>query len=179
MDYSFFAPLSPQQGTWGFKACEQCLLPVTRAALAVKPPEYKTVLELDKKIRAMGASPVRKTTPVEGKDGSMKSYAHSNYLDQSKLSCPSPSSNKLTILQYYSSFTVHFLPRPWVTTLPLPHTAHTMSPSLLPIKLHVSYCRPRTRNLSRSRCCVQEYGGCGASLSPLLFVGPPLLPKSC
>ncbi|KAJ8486803.1 hypothetical protein ONZ45_g14557 [Pleurotus djamor] len=38
-------------GTWGFRASDECLLPAVRATLAVNPPPYSTVMELDKKIR--------------------------------------------------------------------------------------------------------------------------------
>ncbi|KAF8958939.1 hypothetical protein BDZ97DRAFT_1428180 [Flammula alnicola] len=38
-------------GIWGFKANAECLIPLVRIALAVKPPSYETVMELDRKIR--------------------------------------------------------------------------------------------------------------------------------
>ncbi|KAJ3549432.1 hypothetical protein NMY22_g887 [Coprinellus aureogranulatus] len=41
---------------WGYQAISECLVPVTEAALAVKPPDYETILKLDKKIRQLPAS---------------------------------------------------------------------------------------------------------------------------
>ncbi|KAJ3503887.1 hypothetical protein NLJ89_g8234 [Agrocybe chaxingu] len=38
-------------GIWGFKASQECLIPLVRAILAAKPPSYETVMELDQKIR--------------------------------------------------------------------------------------------------------------------------------
>lgn len=38
-------------GIWGFRASSECLVPLVRLALAVKPPSYDAVMELDRKIR--------------------------------------------------------------------------------------------------------------------------------
>ncbi|KAF9476036.1 hypothetical protein BDN70DRAFT_812955 [Pholiota conissans] len=40
-------------GIWGFKASAECLIPLVRIALAVKPPTYETVMDLDRKIREL------------------------------------------------------------------------------------------------------------------------------
>ncbi|KAF8180107.1 hypothetical protein BJ912DRAFT_855397 [Pholiota molesta] len=40
-------------GIWGFKASAECLVPLVRIALAVKPPNYETVMDLDRKIREL------------------------------------------------------------------------------------------------------------------------------
>ncbi|KAF8884213.1 hypothetical protein CPB84DRAFT_172899 [Gymnopilus junonius] len=38
-------------GIWGFKASQECLIPLARLVLAAKPPNYESVMELDRKIR--------------------------------------------------------------------------------------------------------------------------------
>jgi hypothetical protein len=44
-------------GPWGHKATEECLVPIVRATLAVKPPTYDKILQLDRKIRAFSQPP--------------------------------------------------------------------------------------------------------------------------
>lgn len=41
----------PQVGSWNSYYTMECLAPVVEATQAVKPPNYQTVLELDRKIR--------------------------------------------------------------------------------------------------------------------------------
>ena len=38
-------------GIWGFRASLECMIPLVKTILAVKPPSYQAVLELDRKIR--------------------------------------------------------------------------------------------------------------------------------
>jgi hypothetical protein len=70
-------------GIWGFRATPELLMPVVRMVLAVKPPEYAQVLELDKKIRKFGL-------PNEAQDNSgrtaisMRTFVRSHYTDLSK-----------------------------------------------------------------------------------------------
>ncbi|KAF8237437.1 hypothetical protein L208DRAFT_1247461 [Tricholoma matsutake] len=40
-------------GIWGFRASLECMIPLVRTILAVKPPSYQAVLELDRKIRTL------------------------------------------------------------------------------------------------------------------------------
>ncbi|TFK75639.1 hypothetical protein BDN72DRAFT_757359 [Pluteus cervinus] len=67
-------------GIWGFKASADCLIPVVRATLAAKPPEYSAVLDLDQKIRSF-ASP----KPDDAKDEriaiSMRNFVRAHYQD--------------------------------------------------------------------------------------------------
>ena len=48
-DTSFFVVV----GIWGFKASSECLVPLVRITLSVKPPSYDTIMELDGKIRQL------------------------------------------------------------------------------------------------------------------------------
>ncbi|KAG5639732.1 hypothetical protein H0H81_000012 [Sphagnurus paluster] len=37
-------------GIWGFRVSSECIIPIIKATLAVKPPPYETILELDRKV---------------------------------------------------------------------------------------------------------------------------------
>ncbi|KAJ7253061.1 hypothetical protein B0H12DRAFT_1017793 [Mycena haematopus] len=66
-------------GVWGHEATRECLLPIVRAILAVKPPSYDKIMQLDEKIRNFGqpkANPVDDRTAV-----SMKNFVRSHYRD--------------------------------------------------------------------------------------------------
>ncbi|KAJ6463916.1 hypothetical protein C8R45DRAFT_503300 [Mycena sanguinolenta] len=66
-------------GIWGHEASRECLLPIVRATLSVKPPSYDKIMELDEKIRNFGqpkANSGDNRTAV-----SMKNFIRSHYRD--------------------------------------------------------------------------------------------------
>ncbi|KAJ7747903.1 hypothetical protein DFH07DRAFT_747477 [Mycena maculata] len=67
-------------GIWGHKATEECLLPIVRATLAVKPPSYDQVLHLDRKIRSF-AQPETNPDVDERTALSMNNFVRSHYPD--------------------------------------------------------------------------------------------------
>ncbi|KAK7028823.1 hypothetical protein VNI00_014836 [Paramarasmius palmivorus] len=70
-------------GIWGFKASTECLLPVVRATLGTKPPDYEKVLELDKKIRQFATPPPTfDSHPSDDRTAhSMRHFVRSHYQD--------------------------------------------------------------------------------------------------
>ncbi|KAF8077997.1 hypothetical protein FPV67DRAFT_1557423 [Lyophyllum atratum] len=68
-------------GIWGFWVSVECLIPLVRTTLAVKPPSYQAILELDRKIRDF----VKSTEVDKSKDSrtatSMAAFARSHYQD--------------------------------------------------------------------------------------------------
>lgn len=68
-------------GIWGFRVSVECLIPLVKATLAVKPPSYQAILELDRKIRDFVIS----TDVDKSKDSriatSMAAFARSHYQD--------------------------------------------------------------------------------------------------
>ncbi|KAF7366690.1 putative transcriptional regulatory protein C1F7.11c [Mycena sanguinolenta] len=66
-------------GVWGHEASRECLLPIVRATLGVKPPSYDKIMELDEKIRNFG-----QPKPLLGDDRTaiaMKNFVRSHYRD--------------------------------------------------------------------------------------------------
>lgn len=66
-------------GNWSSRYTRECLAPVIEATQAVKPPNYQTILELDRKIREFSVpispdSPHSDRTPLE-----MRDFAQSRY----------------------------------------------------------------------------------------------------
>ncbi|KAJ7628452.1 hypothetical protein FB45DRAFT_748903 [Roridomyces roridus] len=70
----------PGLGLWGLKATEECLLPIVRTTLAVKPPPYEQVLALDRKIRKIGDP--SSNPEVDGRTAIlMNNFVKSHYRD--------------------------------------------------------------------------------------------------
>lgn len=67
-------------GIWGFKATVECLGPLVRTILAVKPPSYQAVLDLDRKIRNF-AQPEPDNPPEDRLAVSMRLFVRSHYQD--------------------------------------------------------------------------------------------------
>ncbi|KII91821.1 hypothetical protein PLICRDRAFT_38677 [Plicaturopsis crispa FD-325 SS-3] len=66
-------------GVWGFTYAKECLFPVVKAILTAKPPSYRVVMEIDRKIREFAATssyaiPVSGNTPTM-----MLSFIRSHY----------------------------------------------------------------------------------------------------
>ncbi|KAF5384413.1 hypothetical protein D9615_003300 [Tricholomella constricta] len=68
-------------GIWGFRVSVECLIPLVKTTLAVKPPSYQGILELDRKIRDF----VKILDGDNSKDGrtatSMAAFVRSHYQD--------------------------------------------------------------------------------------------------
>ncbi|GLB35003.1 putative fungal specific transcription factor [Lyophyllum shimeji] len=66
-------------GIWGFRVSVECLIPLVKTTLAVKPPSYQAILELDRKIRDF----VKTSDADKSKDGrtatSMAIFVRSHY----------------------------------------------------------------------------------------------------
>lgn len=68
-------------GVWSYRFTLECLLPVAKAVLASHPPTYRTILDLDRKIRNFHI-------PVEdqggaGGESSMQVFVRSHYSELS------------------------------------------------------------------------------------------------
>ncbi|CAA7269897.1 unnamed protein product [Cyclocybe aegerita] len=69
-------------GIWGFKASQECLIPLVRAILAAKPPTYETVMELDQKIRDfVPPRPDSSVNQTSRTAMSMRTFVRSHYQD--------------------------------------------------------------------------------------------------
>lgn len=71
-------------GIWGFKFALECLLPVAEATMASNPPTYRSILELDEKIRSFDV-PI---SSVPGQDAakpssSMQRFVREHYRELS------------------------------------------------------------------------------------------------
>ncbi|KAF8892927.1 hypothetical protein BD779DRAFT_1609955 [Infundibulicybe gibba] len=67
-------------GIWGFRASLECLIPVVKTTLAVKPPKYEDILNLDRKIRDF-ALPQPDNPLDERTATSMRIFVRSHYQD--------------------------------------------------------------------------------------------------
>ncbi|KAL0946088.1 hypothetical protein HGRIS_012356 [Hohenbuehelia grisea] len=68
-------------GVWGFKLTQACLFPAVRATLAVKPPPYSTILDLDRKIRDFASVPPLTNAREDDIALSMRAFVRSHYQD--------------------------------------------------------------------------------------------------
>lgn len=71
-------------GVWAAHASEDLLIPVMRLVMSVKPPSYRDVLELDKKIRSFKLPETTNTMDSPGIAASMVWYVRSHYMEMSK-----------------------------------------------------------------------------------------------
>ncbi|KAG1861205.1 fungal-specific transcription factor domain-containing protein [Suillus subalutaceus] len=66
-------------GSWSSRFTAECLAPVVEATQAVKPPNYQTILELDRKIREFSV-PVSPHSPHSDREPTdMRTFAQSRY----------------------------------------------------------------------------------------------------
>ncbi|KDR74952.1 hypothetical protein GALMADRAFT_249900 [Galerina marginata CBS 339.88] len=69
-------------GIWGFKASQECLIPLVRLALAAKPPSYESVVELDRKIRDLALPKADASQSRTDRTAiSMRIFVRSHYQD--------------------------------------------------------------------------------------------------
>ncbi|KAG7445199.1 uncharacterized protein BT62DRAFT_933002 [Guyanagaster necrorhizus] len=66
-------------GIWGFKASRECLVHVVKASLAVKPPSYESILELDQRIREFASPRSSDNMSEDSTPLSMKMFVRSHY----------------------------------------------------------------------------------------------------
>ncbi|KAG6906781.1 hypothetical protein DXG01_012146 [Tephrocybe rancida] len=66
-------------GIWGFQVSVECLIPLVKTTLAVKPPSYQAILELDHKIRAFVKTADVDTSSDPRTATSMAAFARSHY----------------------------------------------------------------------------------------------------
>ncbi|KAK0205495.1 hypothetical protein DFS33DRAFT_1328864 [Desarmillaria ectypa] len=66
-------------GIWGFKASRECLVHVVKASLAVKPPSYESILELDQKIREFASPRPSEIMSEDSTPLSMRIFVRSHY----------------------------------------------------------------------------------------------------
>lgn len=71
-------------GIWGFRYTLECMFPVVEATLATKPPSYRTILDIDAKIRAF-SQPKQTSSPYEGDSAKTRqTFVRSHYEELSK-----------------------------------------------------------------------------------------------
>ncbi|KAK0484537.1 hypothetical protein IW261DRAFT_1457256 [Armillaria novae-zelandiae] len=66
-------------GIWGFRASRECLVHVVKASLAVKPPSYESILELDQKIREFASPRPSELMSEDSTPLSMRTFVRSHY----------------------------------------------------------------------------------------------------
>lgn len=76
-------------GIWGFRASVECLIPLVKTTLGVKPPSYQAILDLDRQIRNLALP--QSDDPLDDRTAiSMRIFVRSHYQDL----CKYDSSNK-------------------------------------------------------------------------------------
>lgn len=70
-------------GIWGFKASQECLIPLVRLVLAAKPPTYESVMELDRKIRDLAMPRAEMQGQTDRTAISMRNFVRSHYQELS------------------------------------------------------------------------------------------------
>ncbi|KIK33453.1 hypothetical protein CY34DRAFT_709402 [Suillus luteus UH-Slu-Lm8-n1] len=66
-------------GNWSSHFTKECLAPIIEATQAVKPPNYQTVLELDRKIREFSVPELRNSTDFDRAPMVKRSFGPSGY----------------------------------------------------------------------------------------------------
>ncbi|RDB23841.1 putative transcriptional regulatory protein C1F7.11c [Hypsizygus marmoreus] len=68
-------------GIWGFRASIECMIPLAKTTLAVKPPSYQAILDLDYKIRNLIQVPKTDGCQEDRTAVSMQTFVRSHYQD--------------------------------------------------------------------------------------------------
>lgn len=68
-------------GIWGFRVSSECIIPIIKATLAVKPPPYETILELDHKVRDFVHTAKTGQASTSRTATSMATFVRSHYQD--------------------------------------------------------------------------------------------------
>lgn len=71
-------------GIWGFHASEKLLIPVMKIAMSAKPPSYREVIELDRRIRSFKLPATPHTVDSPSTAASLMCFVRSHYLEVSK-----------------------------------------------------------------------------------------------
>ncbi|KAG1767818.1 fungal-specific transcription factor domain-containing protein [Suillus occidentalis] len=66
-------------GNWSSHFTKECLAPIIEATQAVKPPDYQTILELDRKIRQFPVPELQNSTPFDRAAMEMHAFSQSRY----------------------------------------------------------------------------------------------------
>ena len=72
-------------GIWGFRASLECMIPLVKTILSIKPPSYQAVLDLDHKIRNLVQPPSHPGDPSDDRTAaSMRAFVRTHYQDLSE-----------------------------------------------------------------------------------------------
>jgi hypothetical protein len=83
-------------GNWSSRFTKECLAPIIEATQAVKPPNYQTVLELDRKIREFSVPVLPESSYVDHATMERRSFGRSGYKELSACGGSSTHSYYLT-----------------------------------------------------------------------------------
>jgi hypothetical protein len=70
-------------GNWSSHFTKECLAPIIEATQAVKPPDYQTILELDRKIRQFPVPELPNSTHFDREPMEMRAFSQSRYKELS------------------------------------------------------------------------------------------------
>jgi hypothetical protein len=70
-------------GNWSSRFTKECLAPIIEATQAVHPPDYQTILELDRKIRQFPVPELPDSTHFDRAPMEMRTFSQSRYRELS------------------------------------------------------------------------------------------------